>query len=208
MVPPEFAANNVLDWPCETRSIEWKRCEDLDDKHYRALIARAVMAMANTRGGGHVLVGVAQGVDNRFHGVPSDKLVQWEQDHLADILRNFMTPPVPVIVRPDDTRGVTVVILEVPEFDDQPILCTKDDNTSSDTNKKQESILKRGACYIRPRSKVESCPVGTYEDMRDLLDLATEKAVRKFLELVGRLGLVQRSSPDDEWFRRERKVEW
>lgn len=51
-------------------------------------------------------------------------------------------------------------------------------------------MLRKGACYVRPRRKPETTEIPTQEDMRDLLDLAAEKRLRKNLERVSRAGGV------------------
>ena len=70
------------------------------------------------------------------------------------------------------------------EFDDIPVLCKR----------AYGNVLRDGACYVRPRRKPETSEIPTQADMRDLLDLATEKEVRKYLERAQRLGLISLST--------------
>ncbi len=70
------------------------------------------------------------------------------------------------------------MVLYIAEFDDIPILCKKD----------YPDVLRKGACYVRPRRKPETTEIPTQEDMRDLLELAAEKRLRKHLEQTKRAG--------------------
>ena len=72
--------------------------------------------------------------------------------------------------------GNHVVILRVYEFEDIPILCRR--NVQGEKGK---PLLRDGACYVRSRRKPETAEIPTHEDMRELLELATEKRLRAFL---------------------------
>lgn len=63
-----------------------------------------------------------------------------------------------------------IVALQIREFESIPILCRKN----------YDDILRAGACYVRSRRKPETVEIPNQEDMRDLLDLATEKGLRKY----------------------------
>ena len=71
------------------------------------------------------------------------------------------------------------MVIQVEEFADVPVLCKRD----------YPDVLRAGACYVRPRRKPETTDIPTYADMRDLLDLAIEKGVRRLLAQAQRAGL-------------------
>ncbi|GAI24923.1 unnamed protein product, partial [marine sediment metagenome] len=75
--------------------------------------------------------------------------------------------------------GKNYVVLEIHVFEQLPILCKKD----------YPEVLRRGACYVRSRRKPETTEIPTQEDMRDLLDLAIEKGLRKYVTLAYRAGV-------------------
>ena len=79
-----------------------------------------------------------------------------------------------------------LIVIKVNEFADIPILCKKD----------FPNVLRKGACYVRPRRKPETTEIPSQVDMRDLLDLATEKKLRKFTYL-SKLAEMQ-SVPSDK----------
>jgi len=83
----------------------------------------------------------------------------------------------------------------VEEFSDVPVLCKRD----------YDDLLRAGACYVRPRRKPETTEIPTQADMRDLLDLATEKGVTRFLERAKGVGLfisptIETSTSDQDRF--------
>ena len=77
-------------------------------------------------------------------------------------------------------NGNRYVVLQVDEFLDVPVLCKK----------AYGDVLRGGACCVRTRRKPETSEIPTQAHMRDLLDLAIEKGVRRFLAQAQRVGLA------------------
>ena len=80
-----------------------------------------------------------------------------------------------------------ILVIHVDEFDEIPVLCKKQEPPRGG-----DVILRKGACYVRSKGKPESAEVSTQEDMRALLDLATDKAMAKWVESNVRAGLLLR----------------
>ena len=153
--------------------------------------------MANNRNGGTVVIGVD---DNHGELVPvgltDAELATWYHDHLADTLAEYADPSVSFDTQVIQHQGKSYVVIEVHEFPDIPILCKKE----------HQDALRKGACYVRTRRKPETAEIPTQEDMRDLLDLAVEKGVRKFITQAHAAGLSvsgQRPPTDEELFESE-----
>ena len=173
----------------ETRQIEWKASQNLKDKGYLAKIARAIMALANTQDGGYLVIGIDQTFNGPEHyqGIPKEDIQQWESPKLIDNMRNYMQPSVPFVCIPEKHDGKTFVVVKVPQFEDQPVICIKTQTTSGNGSK-VEIHTQAGVCYVRPRSKPESVSVSTYEDMNDLLDLAAKKRAAKLIRQARDIG--------------------
>jgi len=94
-------------------------------------------------------------------------------------------------------QGRRFVELEVHEFDELPILCK---TTYMERPPTQQVILREGACYVRRRGKPETSEIPTQSEMRELLDLAIEKGVRRFITraLAVGLELPGGSAPSDQ----------
>ncbi len=75
-------------------------------------------------------------------------------------------------------QGNDLVAIEVAEFAEIPVLCGRD----------YPGIVRQGALYIRSRRMPESLEVPSQTEMREVLDLATEKRLRSFLATAQRAG--------------------
>lgn len=179
-MPSAVEVEQLLALGHESRSFEVKGPGSLTDTGYCARVARAVMAMGNLRDGGLVCLGVQDtSLEAMLPGLDPEQLAQWSDfDNVADAIARFAAPPVGFTVhRLTLSSGARVVVLDVAEFEDVPHVCGRD----------FPGILQRGALYVRPRGKPRSEHVPTSEEMRELLELATDKRVRAF---VGRLTAI------------------
>jgi Putative DNA-binding domain len=174
----------------EIPGVEFKGSGPRGDDYLRAKVARAVMGMTNRRDGGVVIIGVEErgGVLNPV-GLSQNDVGSWRNnDHVSTALANYMSPPPSFHLSIREFRGREVAVLEVHEFTDIPTICKKRyhrDHTSGH----QEIVLREGACYIRSRHKPETVEVSSLEHLRELLDLAIEKGVRKFVTQAQKAGM-------------------
>ena len=184
----------------ELSGVEYKGPGSRKEKPFAARVARACLGMANRRGGGIVIIGVAeneQKLPDPVGLLPRDVLT-WKYDELSDTLSEYADPSISFELEPFIYHKKTFVRILISEFNDIPVLCKKE----------YQDILRKGACYIRTRRKPETIEIPSQEDMRDLLDLATEKRLRSFLAQAGAGGLLPSSSQqqsDDESFANQTK---
>jgi hypothetical protein len=159
----------------ETTNVEFKRGDSLDDRSYVATVARAAMSLANTRDGGHILLGV----DNinpagDTSGMEPSHVEAWlNHDNVMAKVNAYADPPMALHSESRSLpNGQVIVVLEVSEFDSVPILCKRD----------QSDKLRSGELYTRSLSKPESSRTHTQNELRAVLDLATSKQLRRFVE--------------------------
>ena len=172
---------------------------DRTDRQLRAQLVRAVLAMANRRDGGKVIIGVEddEGVLTPV-GLNEDDLITWRYDDIADGIATYADPSISFEREVKEYNGNQYVVLEIDEFADIPVLCKRD----------YQGVLRDGACYVRSRRKPETAELPTQEDIRDLLELATEKKLRERLAQLERVGLIILPSvrlQSTERFERERR---
>ena len=196
MTDLEFA--QILELGHETSGVEFKGPGPWTDRQLRAQLVRAVLAMANRRDGGKVIIGVEDngGVLTPV-GLNEDDLITWRYDDIAAGIAAYADPSVSFERQVKEYNGSEYVVLEVDEFADIPVLCKRD----------YPGVLRDGACYVRSRRKPETSEIPTQEDMRDLLELATEKKLRERLAQLERVGLIVLPSAglqSTERFERER----
>jgi predicted HTH transcriptional regulator len=166
----------------EIRGIEVKGPGTSSDKHLFAKVTRAALSLGNLRDGGHVIIGI----DDRrqlemIPGLSSADLLSWLNfDHVSRRLANYADPPLHVeLASAKLSNGVTVAIMQVFEFADIPHLCVRD----------YDNVLREGALYVRPRKVPETSEVASSVEMREVLDLATEKALRAYIRTADRAGI-------------------
>src|SRR6202023_2975284 len=139
-------------------------------------LAKDILAMANLKDGGHIIVGVEDGTFTR-QGITVDHRITYDLDTMRDQMAAFADPHVNFQISfPTDRRGLEYAAIRVLPFDELPVICVKD---SRDT--------RRGVIYYRnTNARVQSAAVSNSYDMRDILTNATVKLMRR---LAG-IGLV------------------
>ncbi len=177
----------LLDLKHELLNVEFKPPGLRTDRLLFHLVARAAIGMANRRDGGRVVIGVRE-TAGKFErvGLTAEELESWRYEHLADALAPLTDPPVIFDVDVRSYKNMAFVLVEVTEFEDVPIICRR--NYPRSVRHGEKRILRKGGLYVRPRRKPETSEVEDQADLRDLLDLATEKRLQRLLGTVSRAG--------------------
>jgi hypothetical protein len=82
--------------------------------------------------------------------------------------------------REQDEAGHTYLWIEVREFDEIPVICRKS----------YGDILSGGKLYTRTWRRPESAEVPGSVEMREIIDMATEKSLRAFAQRAARAGIA------------------
>ena len=169
----------------ETNGVEFKGRGNSTDSALLAGVIRAMLGMANRRDGGLVIIGVESDSLDPV-GFDDDEIKAWlSYDELAAQVNEYASPSVRFDLEAQAFRGRKFVIIRVHEFEDIPILCAKDYHGPG----KGPPVLRRGACYVRASHKPETSEIPSEEEMRELLELAIDKGVRKFVTRAQKAGL-------------------
>jgi predicted HTH transcriptional regulator len=179
----------------ETGGVEFKSSGDLGDARYQAKIVRAILGLANRRDGGVLVIGVCEREGKRLEieGVGAEHLEGWNFDRLAGIVSGYADPSVEMMLDTRRVDGKTCLAISVREFAEIPVLCKKryaERQAGSGKDNREVELLRAGACYVRSSRKPETTEVGSQEDMRALINLATEKGVRRWAELSRSAGPI------------------
>ncbi len=171
----------ILQFGHEVPGVEFKAPGRWDDKSLRASIVRAILAMGNRRGGGRVIIGVVEGSDKQLEprGFEQSEISDWNHDGISGVVSGYADPYVDIKTDKFEFEGKFFLDILVNEFEEVPVLCKKD----------YQDVLRAGACYVRRRGKPESSEIPNQSEMRDLLSLATEKGLRRFIQLTYRAGI-------------------
>ncbi len=167
----------------EQRGVEFKGPMDASDRSFLAKVIRAALGMANRRDGGYIILGIDDAApESGGPGLNPSQVVQWTSyDDLATWMGEYADPALNFEAAVRRTPpGHEVVVLEVREFEEVPVLCKRDFTT----------ILKRGALYTRSHAKPETSDTHQHAELRELLDLAVEKGLRRFVERAHAAGVA------------------
>jgi len=195
MTEQEF--EEILSFGHELRGVEFKGPGGRSDRQFFSKVVRAVLGMSNRRDGGLVIVGVSDdsGVLCPI-GLTASDLATWKYDDVADGLASYADPSVTFDLEIVQYNGGNYVVLRVGEFEEVPVLCKKP----------YPDVLRQGACYVRSRRKPETSEIPSQEDMRDLVELATEKRLRRFVSQAQAAGVslsAARPATDEQLFDKE-----
>lgn len=182
----------ILQQGHETPGVEFKGPGPRSDKQLFAKVVRAALAMANRRDGGQIIVGVREDGDQLVaDGVNAADLPTWNHDDVTGAFSAYADPYVSASVQHLPYQGKTFVIITVAEFEQLPVLCKKD----------YPDVLRDGSCYTRRKGRIESSEIPNHAEMRDLLELATEKGLRRFFRTASRaeFGAVASLSDRDRY---------
>ncbi len=182
----------------EPRGLEFKGARRRTDRLFFARVTRAALGMANLRDGGRIIIGVdeQEGVLNPA-GLSAGDLATWRYDDVAAGFAAYADPALDFDLHVHEYQGRRFVVLEIHEFDELPVLCKL---TYQEPPPSHQVILRDGACYVRSRRKPETSEIPTQAEMRELLDLAIEKGVRRFIARARAVGLELpgRPAPSDQ----------
>ena len=159
----------TLEGGTETQRIEFKGACDWSVRS----LAKDILALSNVRDGGYIIVGIEDENFNR-QGITVEQKQTYNIDTMRDQMASYADPHVNFVVSfPNDRFGKKYAAIRVLEFEEIPVICRRD---SQDT--------KAGIVYYRNRNRrPESAPVSNSYDMRDIIELATVKRMRKTREL-------------------------
>jgi hypothetical protein len=162
----------------EDRYVEFKESRPWDD--LKPKLCRTAMGMANIRDGGTIVVGVSQRSGSLVAtGASAADLGTYREDDVLAFVNRYADPYVRLELHKFEHKGVTLIGIVVREFDEVPVVCRRS----------YENVLRQGALYTRSYRMAETCEVQTQTEMREIIDMATDKGIRSFLARGRRAGL-------------------
>ncbi len=181
----------LLDFGREQRGVEFKGPGSFTDAPLIGKVIRAMLAMANTADGGLVIVGVAEkddGTPNHV-GLSPAQLRTWNRDALGDKVAVYADPSLDFETENTTLNEKTVFVIMVRPFHEVPVICKKEMDVPT-ANGGTSKVLRKGACYFRPRRKPESAEVSSAEEMRELLTRAIDLGIKAFVARAHHVGML------------------
>lgn len=165
-------------------------------------VVRAAMAMSNRRGGGIVIIGVAETAAGlSFDGLTADQLATWKYEEIAKGFNPFTNVPIEFERREYEHNGKTFLILDIHEFATVPVMCMKeyvDKSNPKTPDARCKIILRPGAFYIRTLNNAESKEMLTSEEIRTLFELVRDKGIQEFVTRTRLAGIDIAPIPEDK----------
>jgi hypothetical protein len=154
----------------------------------RAAVARDVVAMANIRDGGMLLIGVAEGPDGSgtVEGLTPQQAATFDPTSVGEYVASYFQPPVNISIERPLVAGVQLVAIRVAEFDASPIICTKDGPEEPNTGGKARRYFYGGNLIVR-NAAAKSEVIRTAEDMHALIRVSVTKTSNQLLADVRRI---------------------
>jgi len=189
----ESEIETLIDYPNEERHLEFKRSIAWEGD-VRAKVTKSIMALANLRDGGWIVIGKEEQPDRSFKavGMSVEDYDSFDPDGVKAFVYGRAKPPVNLQVLKIEYQDRKFVLIKVMEFDEVPIICQKS----------YDDILHSGNIYVRSKSKPESIRVPSDAEMREIIEIAIDKGVSKFVQRLQRTGVwapkAQTPTIDDE----------
>ena len=153
----------------EERNLEYKQSMSWANLATKVKVAKSAMAMANISDGGYIVIGVNKnGEVYEPEGMQEEHADSFKQDDVMTWLNEYADPYVELTVTPANRDNKRFIVIEILEFDLLPVVC-----------KKNGQDLKRGDIFTRSRRKYETAQVGSQNEMREILELAVDKEIRR-----------------------------
>jgi hypothetical protein len=192
----------------ETKNVDFKLTllwqkgkEDKAAQDDKLELIRDILAMANTRDGGKIVLGVKDRTFE-FVGLSNESFESIDQTQVNDFLHRYTDPQYTCHVHKTIIDGKKVVVIVAPEFTADPIICKRDAHSSVDS---AVQILRAGEVYVRTE-KATSETIPSVVEMRELLGRAIQKKGDELLASIRALFLgspVEATDTSEEQFKVE-----
>ncbi len=173
----------------EAASIDFKGPMEWDGAIVSAKLSKDIVASANVRGGGVLVIGVREPETGVFHkcGLTSEQASSFDTTKMASWINSRFEPEIHLSCYRTEVDGNEFVVIDVDEFHEIPLICTK--NWRAPNEKRNE--IEAGRIYVRT-ANAESAPLRKASDLRRLVSIA---ALKKQEEMVTALRSVIEGVP-------------
>ena len=170
MTTEEF--EHLIEGATESQRLDFKGSCNWDVTKF----AKDILALSNLRDGGYIVIGITQS-ENRIirEGIKGEHKKTFNLDIMKDQMSEFADPIVDFDLKfVSDKETYEFAVIIVREFRELPVICKKDSNETS-----------RGSIYYRSsHRRPESASISNSYDMRQVLELAALKMMRRWSHLA------------------------
>lgn len=160
----------------ESRAVDFK--QSIAWEEYKVKFVKTIIAMSNLRDGGLIIIGVSEENNSwLLKGITEQDLATYDPDNMIDFVNKYASPIAHFDIVLHEKDGKRFLIISVHEFESEPVVCKRSYNQD----------LIDGIIYIRPLGKPQSRAIQNAEELRELLDNAVEKKMRRFVGQIERI---------------------
>lgn len=159
----------ILEGQRENPSIEFKAACDWSID----VFVKDILAIANTRDGGYIIIGVEDGTFTR-QGATETQIATYSEETIMDQVAEYADPFVTFSISfPQDLDSRKYVVMKIYQFDELPVICKKDGRGAT-----------RGTIYYRTRNgRPQSSPVKNSYDLREIILLSVARTMQKLRDV-------------------------
>ncbi|MGA2203654.1 MAG: ATP-binding protein [Terriglobales bacterium] len=168
----------------ENRNLDYKGAFSWTDanRDEKLAIVKDILAFANTRDGGTILIGVDDKTGTP-EALSNEQYASFDQTRINDFLHNYTEPRHTCFVYRREVDGFKIVAIEVPEFLEIPVLCKQ---AAQSTNDPSNLILRKAGLYKRT-DKATSELIEDAGEMRELLNRGLLRRQDELLTAMNRI---------------------
>ena len=160
----------------EARDVEFKSSMNWEEANTKAKVLKAILAFANTPGGGYLIFGIEPKTCKPI-GMKANDYDSFNEDNCKNYIGNYASPYINFSMNKLETGNKKFIIFSVLEFDHIPVMCKKD---GPKINNKPTVI--KGKLYIRPlKGAYQSCEINDVSEWQQLMQQAYKK---NFIERI------------------------
>ncbi len=176
---PDF--DRFIEETGESDKIDAKGPMTWDNGPESASLAKDIAAFANTKDGGVIVIGKSENDDRSFQldGLTEQQASTFETTKVATWVNNRFSPPISLTCHTYHYKRRIFIIITIDEFTDIPHLCVRE---FQDPSNNKKHILKDRTIYVRT-ANAESSPLGSVDELRALIGLATAKRGHEMLSM-------------------------
>lgn len=177
----------IIQLGMESRGVDFKRTYSWADSAHKEKITKTIIGMSNKRDGGQLILGVDETEDGQFTliGMPDCDFDSLNYDDLSAHVSNYADPYVEFELFKFIENKIIVIVVK--EFKEVPVICKKDGRE-----------LQKGVVYTRGWRIPETVPVPTQTEMREIIEMAVEKELRRFHERINKAGFRLETQASEE----------
>jgi hypothetical protein len=179
----------------EASFVDAKRACSWNDNDTKASLARDIAGLANSKGGGALVIGKRE-VDGRIEleSLNDEQRTSFEVTKVAKWINNHFKPSIQLTCHPIEHDGHELLVIKVDEFLQTPVMCIK--GYQRDDGK---HILEVGAIYVRT-DDVETAKLLSPEQFRELVRRAAIKHQEEMREMFSQVlsGKLAANTPTDK----------